>query len=148
MATTVGQDIFRPTKFGGKYTVTLIPGDGIGAEVSESVKEIFKADNVPVEWEQVDVLDVTNGARLTTYAITAPAGSGVIGINGAAAQVNQLLVDSKAGIRDFSNTGLAEISQTIRELRKLTDSLNVIATKLERDPAGFVFSGKQGYAPK
>ena len=26
MATTVGQDIFRPTKFGGKYTVTLIPG--------------------------------------------------------------------------------------------------------------------------
>jgi len=23
---TVGQDIFRPTKFGGKYTVTLIPG--------------------------------------------------------------------------------------------------------------------------
>ena len=69
-------------------------------------------------------------------------------INGAAAQVNQLLADSKAGIRDFSNTGLAEISQTIRELRKLTDSLNVIATKLERDPAGFVFSGKQGYTPK
>jgi hypothetical protein len=23
---TVGQDIFKPTKFGGKYTVTLIPG--------------------------------------------------------------------------------------------------------------------------
>jgi isocitrate dehydrogenase (NAD+) len=23
---TVTQDIFKPTKFGGKYTVTLIPG--------------------------------------------------------------------------------------------------------------------------
>lgn len=23
---TVQQDIFKPTKFGGKYTVTLIPG--------------------------------------------------------------------------------------------------------------------------
>lgn len=23
---TVGQDIFKPTKFGGRYTVTLIPG--------------------------------------------------------------------------------------------------------------------------
>jgi hypothetical protein len=23
---TVNQDIFKPTKFGGKYTVTLIPG--------------------------------------------------------------------------------------------------------------------------
>jgi len=58
---TVNKDIFKPTKFGGKYTVTLIPGDGIGAEVSESVKEIFKADNVPIEWEQVDVSGVDSG---------------------------------------------------------------------------------------
>ncbi|MEQ8269066.1 MAG: aspartate 1-decarboxylase [Parvibaculum sp.] len=35
--------------------------------------------------EQVDVLNITNGERLTTYAIEAPAGSGIIGINGAAA---------------------------------------------------------------
>ena len=35
--------------------------------------------------EQVDVLNITNGARLTTYAIEAPAGSGIIGLNGAAA---------------------------------------------------------------
>ena len=37
--------------------------------------------------EQVDVLDITNGARLTTYAIEAPPGSGTIGINGAAAHL-------------------------------------------------------------
>ena len=60
---TVTQDIFKPTKFGGKYTVTLIPGDGIGAEVSESVKEIFKADNVPIEWEQVNVSGVETGDK-------------------------------------------------------------------------------------
>src|SRR5438477_10142190 len=40
-----------------------------------------------VEWEQVHVLDITNGERLVTYAIPAPAGSGVIGINGAAAHL-------------------------------------------------------------
>lgn len=39
--------------------------------------------------EQVDVLDITNGARLTTYAIEAPAGSGTIGVNGAAARLVQ-----------------------------------------------------------
>ncbi len=33
------------------------------------------------------MLDITNGARLTTYAIEAPAGSGTIGINGAAAHL-------------------------------------------------------------
>lgn len=37
--------------------------------------------------EQVDVLDITNGARLTTYAIEGESGSGVIGINGAAAHL-------------------------------------------------------------
>jgi isocitrate dehydrogenase (NAD+) len=43
--------------------VTLIPGDGIGAEVTESVKEVFKADNVPVEWEQVDATGVESGDK-------------------------------------------------------------------------------------
>ncbi|TGO66421.1 hypothetical protein BOTNAR_0061g00220 [Botryotinia narcissicola] len=60
---TVQSDIFKPTKYGGKYTVTLIPGDCIGADVSESVKTIFKADNVPVEWEQVDVSGVETGDK-------------------------------------------------------------------------------------
>lgn len=39
--------------------------------------------------EQVDVLNINNGTRFTTYAIPAPAGSGVIGINGAAARLVQ-----------------------------------------------------------
>ena len=39
--------------------------------------------------EQVDVLNITNGQRFTTYAIPAPAGSGMIGINGAAARLAQ-----------------------------------------------------------
>lgn len=60
---TVQSDIFKPTKYGGKYTATLIPGDGIGAEVAESVKAIFKADNVPVEWEQIDVSGVETGNK-------------------------------------------------------------------------------------
>ena len=40
-----------------------------------------------VENEQVHVVDIDNGARLTTYVIEGPAGSGVIGINGAAAHL-------------------------------------------------------------
>ena len=43
------------TVYGGKYTVTLIPGDGIGHEMANSVKTIFKAAQVPVEFEQFDV---------------------------------------------------------------------------------------------
>lgn len=37
--------------------------------------------------ERVDVVDIDNGARLSTYVISGPPGSGVIGINGAAARL-------------------------------------------------------------
>ena len=39
--------------------------------------------------EQVDVWNITSGARFTTYAIEAPRGSRVIGVNGAAARLVQ-----------------------------------------------------------
>ncbi len=37
--------------------------------------------------EQVDIVDIDNGARLSTYVIEGPRDSGVIGINGAAARL-------------------------------------------------------------
>lgn len=37
--------------------------------------------------EQVQVVDIDNGARLETYVIEGPRGTGVIGINGAAARL-------------------------------------------------------------
>jgi aspartate 1-decarboxylase len=40
-----------------------------------------------LEGEQVAIVDITNGARLETYVIEGPRGSGVIGINGAAAHL-------------------------------------------------------------
>ena len=36
--------------------------------------------------ERVDIWNVTNGARISTYAIEAPRGSKTIGVNGAAAR--------------------------------------------------------------
>ena len=39
--------------------------------------------------EQVDVLDIDNGARFTTYVIEAERGSRTIGVNGAAARLVQ-----------------------------------------------------------
>jgi aspartate 1-decarboxylase len=40
-----------------------------------------------IENEQVHVLDITNGNRLTTYVIEGERGSGIIAINGAAAHL-------------------------------------------------------------
>lgn len=61
----------RPTtKYGGVYTVTLIPGDGIGQEITDSVKEIFEHVNAPIEWEQYDVSGMSSsGAALFKQAM-------------------------------------------------------------------------------
>ena len=42
------------------------------------------------EFEQIDVLNVNNGERFTTYIIKAAAGSGTISMNGAAARKVQV----------------------------------------------------------
>jgi aspartate 1-decarboxylase len=38
------------------------------------------------EYQQIDIYNVNNGARFTTYAISAQRGSGIISVNGAAAR--------------------------------------------------------------
>ncbi|KAH9482706.1 NAD-dependent isocitrate dehydrogenase [Psilocybe cubensis] len=47
----------------GKYTVTLIPGDGIGPEISESIKNIYTAAQVPIQWEEVSVTPILKGGK-------------------------------------------------------------------------------------
>jgi isocitrate dehydrogenase (NAD+) len=44
----------------GARKVTLIPGDGIGPEISAAVQKIFAVAKVPIEWEAVDVTPVRN----------------------------------------------------------------------------------------
>jgi aspartate 1-decarboxylase len=68
-----------------------------------------RADLLP--GEQVDVVDIDNGNRLTTYVIPGPAGSGVIGINGAAARLispgDLVIIISYASVRDDQARELA-----------------------------------------
>ncbi len=40
-----------------------------------------------VEYEEIQVVNVNNGSRFTTYVIPGPAGSGVLQLNGAAARL-------------------------------------------------------------
>jgi isocitrate dehydrogenase (NAD+) len=53
------------TVYGGKHTVTLIPGDGIGHEMANAVKTIFKAVHAPIEWEQFDLSGTTKAVDET-----------------------------------------------------------------------------------
>jgi aspartate 1-decarboxylase len=67
-----------------RATVTQADLDYVGSIAIDA--ELMEAADL-IEGEQVVIADITNGARLETYVITAPRGSGMIGINGAAAHL-------------------------------------------------------------
>src|SRR5918997_5242604 len=67
-----------------RATVTQADLDYVGS-VAIDIDLMDAADLL--EGEQVTIADITNGARLETYVIPAPRGSGTISINGAAAHL-------------------------------------------------------------
>jgi aspartate 1-decarboxylase len=67
-----------------RATVTRADVDYVGSVTIDA--RLMEAAGF-LENERVDIYDVTNGARLSTYVIPGTAGSGEIGINGAAAHL-------------------------------------------------------------
>lgn len=67
-----------------RATVTEANLDYVGS-ITLDVDLMHAADILPNE--KVQICDITNGARLETYAIPGPAGSGVVCLNGAAARL-------------------------------------------------------------
>ncbi|CZR36672.1 putative isocitrate dehydrogenase (NAD) [Fusarium proliferatum ET1] len=47
----------------GNFLVSLIEGDGIGPEISQSVKDIFAAAKTPIAWEPVDVTPIIKDGK-------------------------------------------------------------------------------------
>jgi len=67
-----------------RATVTNADPDYAGSITLD--KELMDAAGM-IDYERVQVVDVTNGARLETYAIPGEAGSGTVQLNGAAALI-------------------------------------------------------------
>ncbi|XP_007250014.2 isocitrate dehydrogenase [NAD] subunit gamma, mitochondrial [Astyanax mexicanus] len=66
-----------PAKYGGRHTVTLIPGDGIGPELLNHVRELFRFCCVPVDFEVVTVDSSVVSEDEINNAVTAIRRNGV-----------------------------------------------------------------------
>ncbi len=67
-----------------RATVTQADLDYVGSVTLD--EDLMDAADL-LEGEQVAIVDITNGARIETYVIPGARGTGVIGINGAAAHL-------------------------------------------------------------
>lgn len=85
------------------HRVTVIEAnlDYIGSITID--EDLMDAVNL-IENERVDIYNITNGERFSTYAIKGKRGSGIIGINGAAAHkagVGDLIIIASYASMDF-----------------------------------------------
>ena len=57
-------------------------------------------------------------------------------------QVNNLVAENRAGVKDFTETGLYEINGLAQDAQRMVERISRVAEELERDPRGF-FLGDQ-----
>jgi aspartate 1-decarboxylase len=73
------------TMMKSKIHRATVTDSNLGYEGSITIDEVLLEKANIIQYEQVDIYNVTNGERFTTYAITGERNSGTICINGAAA---------------------------------------------------------------
>ena len=104
-----------------RATVTQADLDYVGSCTLDA-ELMDAADLLP--GEKVDIVDITNGNRLSTYLIEGPRGSGVVGINGA----GDLVILIAYGMFDTAEAKVFEPSVVF------VDEHNAI-TRIGSDPA-------------
>ena len=59
MLKAIGRQIavqsIRSACYGGRHTITLIPGDGIGPEMCQEVRKTIDMLGVPIDFEEVNL---------------------------------------------------------------------------------------------
>jgi len=116
-----------------RATVTHANVDYVGS-ITIDTDLLMAADVLP--YEKVHVVDVDNGARLETYAIEGPSGSGAIEMNGAAALLvgkgDRVIIMSYAQIDDAE-------ARKLRPTIVLVDEANRPTSISDEIHAGEVF---------
>ncbi len=80
-----------------------------------------------------------------TRALTGDARELVQALRQAAGQLNAMVSENREPVRDFTGTGLYELTLLITQLRDLSGQLSRVVTRIENDPSNFLFGGtRQG----
>ena len=88
-------------------------------------------------------MDNSEKTMTSFRANIADLGKAATTINRVAESAQGLLDENRGPLRDFSQSGLYEISQFIAEARVLVDSLTRLTNRIERDPTHFLFGDSQ-----
>jgi len=77
IAATQTQVVAPLAKYGGRHTVTLMTGDGVGPELLSHVQEIFRYAGAPIDFEVIEINSATNTADDLNNALLSVRRNGV-----------------------------------------------------------------------
>jgi aspartate 1-decarboxylase len=120
-----------------KIHQALVTESNIDYEGSITIDTALMEEADLLPYEQVQVLDISNGARFETYAIPGERGSGVVCINGAAARL--VCKGDKVIILSYGNVPEHEAHNLSPRLVYVNSNNEIIRrtlTALRRDDAG------------
>ncbi len=88
------------------------------------------------------VSGVAGDAQVLIQDLRKTAGS----MSGATGEIQAMVAENRESIRDFTGTGLYELTNLLAEARDLISEVNRLSTEVQRDPARFLFGDQQqGY---
>jgi len=92
-------------------------------------RSLMEASNI-LPFEMVEVLDVNNGARFSTYAIEGETNSGIIAINGAAARLvakgDIVIILSYCQVPDDEAVGMTPSVVRVDSQNRIVETLPVV----------------------
>jgi len=68
--------------------------------------------------------------------------STVVAVRRMADQVNNMVAENRQGLRDFTDTGLYEITGLAQDAQRMVNQITRVAEQMERDPASFFFGDR------
>jgi paraquat-inducible protein B len=66
----------------------------------------------------------------------------VVAVRRMADQINNMVAENRQGLRDFTDTGLYEITGLAQDAQRMVNQITRIAEQMERDPGSFFFGNR------
>ena len=118
----------------GKIHRATVTGANLDYEGSIAIdKELMELSGI-VEFEQVQIYNVTNGNRFETYTINGERGSGTVSINGAAAHLAKegdiVIIASYSGYTDAEVSAHKPMMVYVDSANKVTHTSTELAANI------------------
>lgn len=138
----------------GDIERAVVDGAAAASEVRAAMSQLVPLirdlrDDFATITEEVSVTlsaarGAVSGADAEIGRLADQLGAATARIGGTAAQLEALVSEARPGMRDFSNSGLYELTQFLIEARVLVGSLDRVVRQIDRDPKQFLFGRREG----